>query len=193
MRWLRIISLFFKYSFAWIVCGTTNLSPGDDTNCAFNNYGWSREGIPFPAAIEAFLMTLMLELIKESGIRLPRAVGSAVSIVGGALVLGQAAVEAGIVSAPMVIVVAATAIAEFAVPALTEAVIIYRFILIILGGFMGLYTMTCGLIIITIHILSLNSFDVPYGFPLAPPKTNKGLKILLLDIHYGPLSLDLKL
>ncbi len=98
----------------------------------------AREGVPFPAIVEAFLMTLMLELIKESGIRLPRAVGSAVSIVG-ALVLGQAAVEAGIVSAPMVIVVAATAIAEFAVPSLTEAVIIYRFILILLGGFMGLY------------------------------------------------------
>ncbi len=78
-------------------------------------------------------MILMLELIKESGIRLPRAVGSAVSIVG-ALVLGQAAVEAGIVSAPMVIVVAVTAISEFAVSGLIEGIILYRFILILLGG-----------------------------------------------------------
>ena len=138
----------------------------------------AREGVPFPAIIEAFLMTLMLELIKESGIRLPRAVGSAVSIVG-ALVLGQAAVEAGIVSAPMVIVVAVTAIAEFAVPSLVEGVVLYRLILILLGGFMGLYGMTCGLVAITVQIISLSSFGVPYGFPVAP--TNKqGLKDFII-------------
>ncbi|HHV26809.1 spore germination protein [Anaerosalibacter bizertensis] len=127
----------------------------------------AREGVPLPSVLEALLMTIMLELIKESGVRLPKAVGSAVSIVG-ALVLGQAAVEAGIVSAPMVIVIAITAIAEFAVPALTEVMILYRLFLIILGGFMGLYGITCGLVIIIIEAISLDPFGIPYGYPIAP-------------------------
>lgn len=127
----------------------------------------AREGVPLPSVLEALLMTIMLELIKESGLRLPKAVGSAVSIVG-ALVLGQAAVEGGIVSAPMVIVIAITAIAEFAVPALAEVMILYRLFLIILGGFMGLYGITCGLVIIIIEAISLDPFGIPYGYPIAP-------------------------
>ncbi|SHH89990.1 GerA spore germination protein [Sporanaerobacter acetigenes DSM 13106] len=127
----------------------------------------AREGVPFPAAIEAFLMIIMLELIKESGVRLPRAVGSAVSIVG-ALVLGQAAVQAGIVSAPMVIVIAVTAIAEFTVPPLTELLILYRLIILFLGAFAGLYGVTCGLVALIVQGLSLNSFGVSYGYPISP-------------------------
>lgn len=127
----------------------------------------AREGVPFPAVIEAFLMIIMLELIKESGVRLPRAVGSAVSIVG-ALVLGQAAVQAGIVSAPMVIVIAVTAIAEFTVPPLTELLILYRLIILFLGAFAGLYGVTCGLVALIVQGLSLNSFGVSYGYPISP-------------------------
>lgn len=138
----------------------------------------AREGVPLPSVLEALLMTIMLELIKESGVRLPKAVGSAVSIVG-ALVLGQAAVEGGIVSAPMVIVIAITAIAEFAVPALTEVMILYRLFLIVLGGFMGLYGITCGLVVIIIGAVSLDPFGIPYGYPIAP-SDKTGLKDFII-------------
>lgn len=138
----------------------------------------AREGVPLPSVLEALLMTIMLELIKESGIRLPKAVGSAVSIVG-ALVLGQAAVEGGIVSAPMVIVIAITAIAEFAVPSLADVMVLYRIILIILGGFMGLYGLTCGLVIIMVSAISLDPFGIPYGYPIAP-SDRTGLKDFLI-------------
>lgn len=127
----------------------------------------AREGIPLPALAEALLMSLMLELLRESGTRLPRPVGSAISIVG-ALVIGEAAVNAGLVSAPMVIVVAITAIASFAVPALTEATAIYRFILLFLGGIMGLYGITCGVFAIVVQAASLRSFGVPYTSPMTP-------------------------
>ena len=174
LRGLRVFSLFLSIVLPGLYVALQTFHQEMIPTVLLITMAGAREGVPFPAIVEAFLMTLMLELIKESGIRLPRAVGSAVSIVG-ALVLGQAAVEAGIVSAPMVIVVAATAIAEFAVPSLTEAVIIYRFILILLGGFMGLYAMICGLVIIIVQIISLDSFGISYGFPFAP--TNKqGLK-----------------
>lgn len=174
LRWLRIFSLFLSLVLPGLYVALQTFHQEMIPTVLLITMAGAREGVPFPAAIEAFLMTLMLDLIKESGTRLPKAVGSAVSIVG-ALVLGQAAVEAGIVSAPMVIIVAATAIAEFAVPALSESIIIYRFILILLGGFMGLYAITCGLIVIIIRIISLDSFGISYGFPFAP-SNKQGLK-----------------
>lgn len=72
----------------------------------------ARENVPFPAVLEALMMELMFEALREAGVRLPKTIGSAVSIVG-ALVIGDAAVQAGIVSAPMVIVVAATGILPY--------------------------------------------------------------------------------
>ena len=193
LRWLRIFSLFLSIILPGLYVALQTFHQEMIPTVLLITMAGAREGVPFPAVIEAFLMTLILELIKESGIRLPKAVGSAVSIVG-ALVLGQAAVEAGIVSAPMVIIVAATAIAEFAVPPLTESIIIYRFVFIFLGGFMGLYAITCGLIMIIIHIISLNSFGVPYAFPLAP-ENKQGLKdsvvrFPLRDLIFRPKALE---
>lgn len=129
----------------------------------------AREGIPFPAFIEALLMEFMFEGLREAGIRLPKSIGSAVSIVG-ALVIGQAAVQAGIVSAPMVIVVAATGIASFAVPRynLGTAVRLIRFLMLILAGFLGFFGIAVGFIALTIHLVNLRSFGVPYFAPVAP-------------------------
>lgn len=127
----------------------------------------AREGIPFPALAEAFLMIVIFELLRESGTRLPRAIGSAVSIVG-ALVIGDAAVNAGIVSSPMVMVVAITAVASFIVPSLTEIMTIYRFILLLLGGVMGIYGIACGVFIMVVQTVSLRSFGIPYTSPMAP-------------------------
>ncbi|RKL67868.1 spore germination protein [Salipaludibacillus neizhouensis] len=128
-----------------------------------------REGIPFPAFIEAFIMEVTFEILREAGLRMPRAIGQAVSIVG-ALVIGQAAVEAGIVSAAMVIVVAGTAIASFTTPAYNLAVSarILRFGMMILAATMGLYGVTLGLIVLIAHLASLRSFGTPYLAPFAP-------------------------
>ncbi len=193
LRWLRIFSLILSIILPGVYVALQTFHQEMIPTVLLTTMAGAREGVPFPAMIEAFFMTFMLELMKESGIRLPRAVGSAVSIVG-ALVLGQAAVEAGLVSAPMVIVVAATAIAEFVVPALTKAIIIYRFIFILLGGFMGLYAITCGMIVVLIQMLSLNSFGIPYGLPLAPVNL-QGLKdsvvrFPLLSFIFRPKSLE---
>lgn len=95
----------------------------------------SREGVPLPTFVETMLMEFMFEGLREAGIRLPKAVGSAVSIVG-ALVIGQAAVQAGIVSAPVVIIVATTGIASFAIPRYNfgTAYRLLRFPMLILAG-----------------------------------------------------------
>jgi spore germination protein KA len=127
----------------------------------------NREGIPLPAVAEALLMETTFEVLREAGIRLPKAVGQAVSIVGG-LVIGNAAIQAGIVSPAMVIVVATTAISSFAIPAFTASIALrlLRFPLIILGGIMGLYGVIIGLLVILIHLAGLQSFGVPYLTPL---------------------------
>lgn len=128
-----------------------------------------RDGVPFPAIVEAILMEITFEILREAGVRMPRAVGSAISIVG-ALVIGQAAVEAGIVTATMVIVVSLTAISSFVSPTFNMgiAVRILRFGFMILAGTFGLFGIILGLIAMVLHLSSLRSFGIPYLSPNAP-------------------------
>lgn len=126
----------------------------------------AREGVPFPALMEAFIMELTFELLREAGIRLPILIGGIVGIVGG-LVVGQAAVEAGIVSPIMVIIVAVTAISSFSIPdySFSNAFRLLRFLLIIAAGYLGLYGMVLMLLLILGHLVKLKSFGVPYLSP----------------------------
>lgn len=128
-----------------------------------------REGTPLPALLEAMLMEITFEVIREAGVRMPRVVGPAISIVG-ALVLGQAAVQAGLVSAAMVIIVSFTAIASFVIPTfgMSAAVRLIRFGLMLLAGSFGLYGILAGLIPLLMHLVSLQSFGVPYFLPVSP-------------------------
>ncbi|MFC3040730.1 spore germination protein [Virgibacillus xinjiangensis] len=128
-----------------------------------------REGVPFPAYVEALLMELVFEILREAGTRMPRAVGSAISIVG-ALVLGQAAVEAGIVSAAMVIVVSLTAISSFVFPShnLSVSIRLLRFAFMTAAAMFGLVGIILGLLLMVMHLASLRSFGVPYLTPMAP-------------------------
>lgn len=132
-----------------------------------------REGIPFPAVVEALAMELTFEILREAGIRMPRAVGQTVSIVGG-LVIGQSAVEAGIVSNFMVIIVALTAIASFVAPVYNLAIStrLLRFFFILIGGSLGFYGIMLGLLLLIGHLNSLRSFGVAYMAPVAPFSLN---------------------
>lgn len=140
----------------------------------------SREEIPFPALVEALLMEVTFEALREAGLRLPKQVGAAVSIVG-ALVIGQAAISAGLVSSPMVMVVAFTGVASFTFPrySLGVTVRLLRFPLMFLAGFLGLLGLMLGIIMIVIHLCTLRSFGVPYLSSIAPMK-RRALKDVLL-------------
>jgi len=139
----------------------------------------SREAVPFPAVVEALLMEITFEALREAGVRLPKQIGAAVSIVG-ALVIGQAAVQAGLVSAPMVIVVAITGIASFMIPRYFAGIAIrlLRFPMMLLSATLGLLGIMMGIIAIVIHLCSLRSFGEPYLAPIAPLK-RKELKDVL--------------
>ena len=127
----------------------------------------AREGVPFPAALESIIMLTAFEILREAGVRLPRPIGQAMSIVG-ALVMGEAAVSAGLISAPMVIVVAITAVSIFAVPNQADAAAIIRFIMIVLAATMGNFGVTIGVLGVLIHLSSLKSFGFPYLSPIVP-------------------------
>ncbi|MBW5467623.1 spore germination protein [Brevibacillus formosus] len=129
----------------------------------------ARESIPFPAIVEALIMEISFEALREAGIRLPKTVGQAVSILG-ALVVGQAAVQAGIVSAPMVIVVSLTGIASFTVPHFNASISLrmLRFPIMIAASILGIYGMLVLLLLIIGHMANLRSFGVPYLSPLGP-------------------------
>lgn len=128
-----------------------------------------REPIPFPSIIEALLMEGLFELLREAGLRMPKIIGNAISIVG-ALVIGEAAVNAGIISPMMVIIVSITAIGSFAIPDynLGIAFRILRFVFMGLSAFMGFFGVTFGLMILFAYLTGLRSFGVPYLSPLAP-------------------------
>ena len=131
-----------------------------------------REGIPFPALVEAYILELAFEILRETSARVPIAFGPTVSIVG-ILFLGQAAVQAGLVSPFIVIIVSLTAIASLGIPVFSLGISIrlLRFIMLLLGGTLGLYGLTLGVAAVFAHLASLRSFGVPYArpfFPLTP-------------------------
>jgi spore germination protein KA len=134
----------------------------------------NREGIPFPAVMEAGMMIVIFEILREAGVRLPRPVGQAISIVG-ALVIGQSAVAAGLVGAPMIIVVSLTAVSSFVVVPHLDSGTILRIIFLIMAGIFGGFGIAITLLGLLIHLCSLRSFGTPYLSPLAP-LTASGLK-----------------
>lgn len=129
----------------------------------------TRQNVPFPALLEALILEVTFELLREAGLRLPRAVGPAVSIVG-ALIIGDAAVRAGLVSTPMVVVVAFTGIASFVSPSYNAGIIvrITRFIFLFASGMLGFLGIIIVLLIVIVRMVSLSSFGLPYMAPMAP-------------------------
>lgn len=129
----------------------------------------TRQGVPFPPFLEALILESTFEMLREAGLRLPRAVGSAISIVG-ALIIGDAAVRAGLVSTPMVVVVAFTAIASFVFPAYSAGIIvrISRFGFLFAAALLGFLGIMIALGVFLSRMVSLSSFGQPYLAPIAP-------------------------
>lgn len=125
------------------------------------------QATPYSYLLEALLIHFSYEIMREAGLRLPKEIGHAVSIVGG-LIIGDAAVSAGIVSAPMVIVAALAAISAFVVPALMDSLVVLRFLLIFLGGFWGMYGVSLGIILVCVNICAKTVFGVPYSSSISP-------------------------
>jgi spore germination protein KA len=129
----------------------------------------TRERVPFPTLIEVIFMEVTFEILRESAVRAPQVIGPSIGIVG-ALILGQAAVDANIVSPILVIIVAVTGLSSFIVPGLSLnfAVRIMRFIVMAAAAAIGFYGVALFMACLTAYLVSLKSFDVPFLSPLAP-------------------------
>lgn len=180
IRWLRIMAFIIALTLPSIYIALSTFHPELIPTVLLLAVLNAREGIPLPAFFEALLMEFFFELMREAGVRLPRPVGSAVSIVG-ALVIGDAAISAGIASPIMVIVVALTGIASFSIPQYGIAISlrILRFPLMVSAAVMGGFGMMICFLFILLHICKLRSLGQPYLAPLAPLRLPEIRDVLL--------------
>lgn len=164
LRVLRYVIVFFALFLPSIYIALVSFQQGLIPTKLAISITTSREGVPFPTFVEALIMEMTIEILREAGIRLPKPIGQAVGIVGG-LVIGQSAVEAGIVSPIMVIVVALTAISSFAFPHYSAAIAIriLRFVMMLAAALFGLYGLIMASVLLIGHLAKLKSFGVDYA------------------------------
>ena len=178
VRWVRYMGLFIATTlpslYVAVISFHAELIP-------FNlllSIATAREGVPFPAFVEAIMMEIAFELLREASIRMPGVIGNTIGIVG-ALVIGDAAVSARLVAPQMVIVVAITAIGSFAIPSVEASypIRLIRFPLMILAATLGLYGVMLGGLVIIMYLIRLRTFGFPYLAPLAPLKNGELLAL----------------
>lgn len=173
IRWVRVVALIISLVLPASYIAIASYHPGIiPSNLAIFIAG-SREGVPFPVFIEALLMEGTFELLREAGVRLPSQIGATIGIVGS-LIIGQAAVQAGLVNPIMIIIVAVTAISSFSIPSynFTISFRLLRFFSMIGASVLGLYGLVLTIIVVLVHLSSLKSFGVPYLAPFVSIKTS---------------------
>lgn len=158
-----LLSIFLPGGYVAI----TSFSPEMLPDSLLFNIAASEQQTPFSMMTEALVIHLIYEIMREAGLRLPRPVGHAVSIIG-ALVIGDAAVKAGIIGSSMVMVVALTALSSFVVPSLYEPAAILKFVFILVGGTWGLFGISVGFVLLLTNLCALESLGVPIMAPLSP-------------------------
>ncbi|MGN0515444.1 spore germination protein [Eubacterium sp.] len=141
---------------------------------------------PFSLMAEAVFVHLLYEIMREAGLRLPKSIGHAISIIG-AIIIGDAAVSAGIIGAPMLIIIAATAISSYVIYPLYERLAVIRIGFIILGGVFGIYGIMLGAAMMFCNICAINPFGVAYSSPLSP-LTEKSLVDVLVRGSWKKLA-----
>ena len=183
LRRLRILAVFITLLLPGIYVAITSFHQEILPTSLLFSILAAREKVPFPIIVEILIMEISFELIREAGLRVPSPIGSTIGIVG-ALVLGQAAVSAGIVSPILIIIVAITGIASFAIPDFSFGFHLryFRFLFILLGFMAGFLGIALGLFVYISILCSLKSFGVSYTIPFAPATNSKGNGYLLPPI-----------
>lgn len=167
MRLLRFLGFFMSTQLPGVYIAIENFHKELLPSPLLISLAGAREGVPFPLGMEIFLMMASFEVIKEAGLRMPQPLGASVGIVAG-LVLGETAVNSGIVGTSTIIVAATAGLSSFLFQTLTEVSTLLRFLLIIPASFVGLYGVILADLMVTIHVVSLKSFGVPYMAPIVP-------------------------
>lgn len=172
-RMLRYLAAFLAMTMPGLYLAVTNFHTQLLPTPLLISFWQERMGVPFPAVIEVLLMELAFELLREAGIRLPGAMGNTIGIVGG-LIIGQAAVDASLVSPIVVIVVAFTALCSFSVPneEFAYAFRVLKFFFIVMSAWLGFFGFLAEITVVLIHLSNLTSFGIPYMAPFVAGDLN---------------------
>jgi spore germination protein len=188
LRCIRYIALVLAFSLPGLYLAVTCFHPQLLPTSLALSLAEARAGVPFPGIVEILFLELAFELLREAGLRMPGPIGNTIGIVGG-LIIGQAAVSANLLSPIVVIVTALTALGSFSLPneELSEAIRLLKYGMILLCGFFGIYGFVFGWLFLLIHLVRLESFDIPYLMPfVAAPKD--GITAATDGILRGPLQ-----
>ena len=188
-RILRYMAAFFSMTLPGLYLAVTNFHTQILPTPLLLSFWEARIGVPFPAALEVILMELSFELLREAGVRLPGAMGNTIGIVGG-LIIGQAAVDANLVSPIVVIVVAFTALCSFSIPneEFAFSFRILKFYMILMSAWLGFFGFLLGLLTVLIHLSRLRSFGIPYLMPFTGADLN-GYEDMRDTIWRAPLRM----
>lgn len=197
MRLLRFLAAFISILAPALYISFISFQPGlIPTKLAISIIA-TREGVPFSSLVEALIMEVSIEILREAGLRLPKPIGPAMGIVGG-LIIGEAAVQAGIVSPILIIVVALTSISSFAIPQYSAGITlrILRFTGMISAAVFGLFGVVLFFLFICSHLVKLKSFGVPFASPAVPYRLSDWkdfmLRMPLMMMKRRPMLLKTK-
>jgi spore germination protein len=174
-RFLRFVGAFIAVALPGLYLAVALFHPSMIPLLMVSRLAEASQAVPFPAALEFILLDAAFELLREAGIRLKSASGGTIGIVGG-LIIGQAAVEAGIVSPIVVIIVALTGIATFSIPSvsLVYGFRLVKYVILAFSAFLGFFGLLMGMIIVLIHLAGLQSFGFTYLMPFAASEMSEG-------------------
>ena len=172
-RLIRYAASFLAMTLPGFYLAVTNFHTQILPTSLLLSFAEARAGVPFPAVVEVLIMEISFELLREAGVRLPGAMGNTIGIVGG-LIIGQAAVEANLVSPIVVIVIAFTALCSFAIPneEFATAFRLLKFFFIAICAWLGYFGMLLGILAVLTHLSQLTSFGIPYLMPFVGADLN---------------------
>ena len=178
IRTVRLCAYFITLFLPGAYVAIASYNPEMLPSSLILNLASAEQTAPFSLMVECLFIHFMYEILREAGIRLPRPVGHAIGVVGG-LVIGDITVSAGLVGAPMVLVVALSGLCSFVVPTMYEKVVVLRFLYIIAGGVFGLYGLGILAGAVIIKMCSLNTYGIPYMSPISPfsPKAMRDMLV----------------
>lgn len=167
IRAVRLVAYFITLFLPGAYVAIASYNPEMLPSALILNLAAAEQTAPFSLMVECLFIHFMYEILREAGIRLPRPIGHAIGVVGG-IVIGDITVNAGLVGAPMVLVVALSGLCSFVVPTMYEKIVVLRFLYIIMGGVFGLYGLAIMAGAVVIKMCSLNTYGIPYMAPISP-------------------------
>lgn len=167
IRWVKYIAFILSLLLPGVYIAIATFHPEMLNDRLLIILAKAESNAPLPLACEAIIMLLLYEILREAGLRLPKALGGAASLVGG-LIIGDAAVSSGLVSMPLLLVVALSVTAAFVIPSLNQPLTLLRLGFVIVGGVGGLYGIALLLAVVLINLCSMEDFGIPATAPLSP-------------------------